>query len=76
MNMNRKLVRTVLAALAAATLAGMAGCCWMKCPCKPDCHAAQPCAATDRTPRRNVDMNVGAHAGTSGVGLEAGLDRK
>ena len=48
----------------------------MKCPCKRDCCPAKPCDTTDCTTRRNVDLNVGAHAGSSGVGMSAGVDRK
>ena len=74
--MNKKTVHAARLALAAATLAGMTGCCWMKCPCKRDCCPAKPCDTTDCTTRRNVDLNVGAHADSSGVGMSAGVDRK
>ena len=74
--MNKKTVHAARLALAAATLAGMTGCCWMKCPCKRDCCPAKPCDTADCTPRRSVDRDVGAHAGSSGVGMSAGVDRK
>ena len=74
--MNKKTAHAARLILAAATLAGMTGCCWMKCPCKSDHCPAKPCTATDSTPCRNVDLNVGAHAGTSGVGMDAGIDRR
>ena len=56
--MNKKTVHAARLALAAATLAGMTGCCWMKCPCKRDCCPAKPCDTTDCTTSRNVDLNV------------------
>lgn len=74
--MKKKFATIARLSLAAATLAGMTGCCWMKCPCARDCRPAKPCDAADCTTRRNVDVNIGAHAGTSGVGMDAGIDRK
>ena len=73
--MNKKTVHAARLALAAATLAGMTGCCWMKCPCCRGCDAKKPCAADCGT-RRDVGVNVGAHAGTSGVGMDAGIERR
>ena len=74
--MNKKLIHTVRLALVASTLAGMTGCCWLKCPCRQDCCTKKPCDTSDCGTRRNVDVNVGAHAGTSGIGMDAGIDRK
>ena len=74
--MNRKLATTARLALAAAALAGMTGCCWMRGSCQADCQTGKACPCTDGTHRRHVDVNVGAHAGSSGVGMNAGIDRK
>ena len=74
--MKRKFATIARLSLVAATLAGLTGCCWTKCPCGRNCCEKKPCDATDCSPRRNVDLNVGAHAGTSGVGMDAGIDRR
>ena len=51
------------------TVASMTGCCWL-CDCdKKDC--SKPCCH-----ERGLNASVGAHAGTSGVGAHAGIDRK
>ena len=74
--MKRKFATIARLALVTATLAGMTGCCWMKCPCGQDRCTKKPCDAPDCRTHRNVDVNVGAHAGSSGIGMDAGIDRK
>ena len=75
--MNSKIALAARTALTAAVLTGMTGCCWMKCGTGTDCGAKKPCCCPDCSKtRRNVDVNFGAHAGTSGVGMDAGIDRK
>ena len=70
----KRIKRLARLALFAATVAGLTGCCcWTK---SSDCSTKKPCAAPDCRTHRNVDVNVGAHAGSSGIGMDAGIDRK
>ena len=76
MTMN-KIKSTALALLAAlmAAVALTGCCCWRGCGERKACDGAKACCCETCRPARGADMSVGAHAGTSGVGVHAGIDR-